>query len=132
MYPILQGRGCPGQTIGGGNPALLTQTPTRRVLFLHLGQINIPWHAPGRVRSASGGVRGPSHGAGGNPRRRLGLVLTPQRGCIDDAGDDVVERLSHAYSRLGGRLDEKTSRARCKRCGLYRRHLSRVFLDRTL
>ena len=114
----------------GGNPALLTQTPTRRVLILHLGQINITRHAPGRVRP--GGVGGPSHGAGGSPGRRLGLILAPQRGRIDDARDDIVERFGHAHRRLGRRLDEKASRARCERRGLCRGHLSRVFLDRAL
>ena len=52
-----------------------------------------------------------------------------KRGRIDDAHDDVVERLGHAHHRLGRRLDEKTSRARRKRRCLCRGHLSGVFLD---
>ena len=110
---------------------LLTQTP-RRILVLRLGQIDIPRHELTCARSASdGGVGGPARGGGGggSSGRRLGLLLLPQRGRIDDARDDVVERLRHAHRRLGGRLDEKTSRARRERLGLGRGHLSRVLLD---
>ena len=42
-----------------------------------------------------------------------------------DARNDIVERLGHAYRRLGRRLDENASRARCECRG----HLLRVFLN---
>jgi hypothetical protein len=41
-------------------------------------------------------------------------IFAPQRRRVDDAPDDVAERLRHALCRLGGRLDEEAPVARRK------------------
>jgi hypothetical protein len=48
-------------------PALLTQTPCRRVLVLHLGQIDIPRHPLGCVTAWSTSGDGVVVGGGGRP-----------------------------------------------------------------
>jgi hypothetical protein len=54
-----------GKTKGKKSTALLIQTPSRRVIILHLGKIDIPRHALGCITARStigGGV-----GDGGGP-----------------------------------------------------------------
>ena len=97
---------------------------------MYLGQIDGPRHAPNHARSASSSVG--SNIAGGDPGRPLVvlLLLAPQRGRIDDACDNVAERLHHAHRRLCRRLYKEATRARRERCAFCRRHLSGVFLQR--
>jgi hypothetical protein len=83
---------------------LLARAPTPLLpLLVHLRQVDIPRHALSRARPRRCACL---------RRRRLGLLLlAPQRGRVDDALDDITERLCHAHRRLGGRLDEQTPRA---------------------
>ena len=85
---------------------------------MRLRQVDIPRHALSRARP----------GRVGPGRRRLGLLLAPQRRRVDDARDDVAERLRDANGRLSGRLDEQAPRALCERRALFRRHLPGVLL----
>lgn len=87
------------------NCTLLARASTLLLFLVRLRQVNIPRHASSGVRPR----RGPRRAGLG--RRRLGLLLAPQRRRVDDARDDVAERLCHAYGGLCGRLDEQAARA---------------------
>jgi hypothetical protein len=93
---------------------LLTRaTPRLVLLVVRLRQVNIPRHTVRRAKRRRAGLR----------RRRLGFLLAPQRRRIDDALDDIDERLHYAYGCLCGSLNEQTSRALSERRALCSWHL---------